>query len=305
MRRPVFLLVLIVLLVIPPVGTAGDETAPADILARLEKVCLGAVPSGSLSERLSTLENLLFGRTGRGTLPERVAVLQEAILTKSGIDVPLFFRLNAIEWGLHHQVTSRPLQVKLAALENEILGHGTSGPLVARAESLSECIWPDGRPPLAQVDLIAGTLVKVELLADISSTGNKAGDAVPFAASETVYLDGFPVLPKGSTGEGRIARIEPPGNMGRDARITLVFGPVPALDGTPIPLAAGEESVEANKTESLTVRVTTAGMIVLGPAGILSGLFVHGKETVLAGGTQFYVQTAAVARCRALTREEK
>ena len=156
-----------------------------------------------------------------------------------------------------------------------------------------------------RIDLAARTLVKVKLLEDVSSAANRPGDAFSFAVAENVVQDEAVALVEGTVGRGRITRIKPPANMGRDAQITLIFGPVRALDGTLVRLEAGEESIAANKSQQLTVRVTAAGMIILGPAGILSGLFVRGKETHLPSGTEFFVQTAGVNSLYTLAQGER
>jgi len=302
MRRLALVLALLCLAV--PI-VADESLAPADCLAQLEQICLGATPAGSMSDRLTCLENLIWGHTGQGTLLERLIVLRDTVLDNGSRVPSLVFRLNVIEWQLYHSVTNRPLQEKMSGLERTIGGQPVAGTFLARLDSLSASIWPGGRLQTTRIDLTARTLVKIKLLADLSSSANKIGDTFPFAVSETVYQDGMVALPQGSMGQGRIAHIKPPANMGRDAQITMVFGPVAALDGTSVQIAAGDESIEANKSQSFTVRVTAAGMIVLGPAGILSGLFVHGKETILPCGTGFYVQTIAVTPCLTLAKGDQ
>ena len=305
MRRRILLPLLICLLAVQLPVLAEEPLAPAEVFAQLERIVLGTSPEGSLNERVAALENLLWGRPGQGTLPERVAALREVVSVNAPRLVSLVFRLNASEWELYHQINNRSLLTTLNDLEVAVLGQAGTGPLLARAEAISASIWPEGRLPYTRIDLTAGTLVKIRLLTDLSSSANKIGDTFPFAVSQTVIQDGYVALPRGSTGEGRVALIEPPRNMGRDARITLAFGPVSTLDGTPVEVAAGEAAIAANKSQSLTVRVTTAGMIVLGPAGILSGLFVHGQETLLPEGTEFFVQTTSVVPSLTLDKEER
>lgn len=288
-----------------PAAAAPEDRAPADLLAGLEVLCLAAPPAASLVQRLTELELAVNGRAGHGTIPERINALVETVILNSTHTISLLFRMNAIEWELYRRVTNRPIQVRLAELEREVLGQTGTGAMADRLETLSAGLWAAGRPLTTPVDLTPGTLVKVKLLADLSSTANKPGDKFRYEVAESVIQDGLIVIPKGSTGEGYISLIEPPGNMGRDARITMVFGPVSTLDGTSVATTAGEESIAANKTARLTVRVTAAGMIVLGPAGILSGLFVRGKEVFLAAGTEFYIQTAAVTHCYTLARGVK
>lgn len=286
-----------------PICAATTERAPAESLAEMELVCLGATQAGGLSERLDALERLALDRSVRGPLPERIRSLREMLLENGPHRPAMLFRLNAMEWTLYRRVDGRPFRERLAALERDVLGQPAAGPFSARLDALAPYLWPEGRMPVAQLDLTAGTLVRIKLLAGLSSGANKAGDTFPFAVAETVYQDGLAVVPRGSPGEGRIAAIDPPRHMGRDARLTLAIGPVAALDGTPVPLTTGPACFEANKLARLPVQVSTAGMIVLGPAGILSGLFVRGKDTVLPEGTELFVQTTTVIPCYTIDRE--
>lgn len=287
----------------PGSAAADPEPTPADSLAEMERICLGSTQAGGLSERLDALELLALNRTTPGPLPARLRSLRELLLETSMQRPAILFRLNAMEWTLYRRVEAHCLQERLAALEREVLGRIGTGPFAARLEALAPSVWPDGRMPLTQLDLTAGTLVRIKLLAGLSSAEDKAGTSFPFAVADTVYQDGLAVIPRGSTGTGRIAAIDPPRNMGRNARLTLLFGPVAALDGAPVQLTTGAECLEANKLAHLPVQVSAAGMIVLGPAGILSGLFVRGKETVLPEGTELFVQTTTVTSCYTMDLE--
>lgn len=298
--RHAWLLPVILFLMAGITAAAGEDSAPADALAHLEEVCLGMAPPGSLYQRLADLEGLVLGHVREGTIPERVAFLRAVVFTSTAQRPSIWFRLNALEWALYHRVFAGPILRRLEALETVVLGCTGSGALKERLAALAFFFWPEGRPPIVQMDLTARTLVKIVLLSDLSSRENKTGEVFPFAVAETVFQDGLVAVPKGSEGQGRIARIDPPGNMGRDAKITVVLSPVRALDGTLVEISAGEECIVANKSQSITVRITTAGMIALGPAGILSGLFVRGKDIFLAKGTELYVQTAAVTPCLTL-----
>ncbi|MGQ9778690.1 MAG: hypothetical protein ACUVRM_02265 [Bacillota bacterium] len=295
-RMPVFLAVALLLAVVVPVA-AEDDSAPAARLARLELACLGENPAGNLLQRLEDLERLVLGPTQRGTIPERVERLNAAVFITTPQAPSICFQLNALEWALYHRVFNGPFLARLNRLEIALQGTAVEGPLGPRLAALLPFFWAEGHLPVTRIDLTAGTLVKIELLANLSSQTNKPGDVFPFAVAETVFQDELVALPKGSTGQGRIVKIEPPRRMGRDAEMTVVFGPVYTLDGTLVPIAAGEECIAANKSQSLTLRVTAAGMIALGPAGILSGLFVRGKELFLGQGTRLYVQTNAITTC--------
>ena len=301
MRRLALFLALLVFLSLPIL--AESEGAPADRLASLEEICLTAPAPGSFADRLAALEIALIGKPGQGLYPERLVALEGLVLASQGSNPGLFFTVNCLEWSFRHQVSGLPLESRLTELERSIRGSVAAGTLRARAAALAAEFWGPNGHPVSNMYLSAGTLVRIRLLSEISSRSSQAGEVFPCEIAETVFQDGLVALPAGSAGDVRLVTIEPPGNMGRDAHLTLTFTPIRALDGTLVSVSAGPASIEANKTRRLAMRVTAAGMIILGPAGILTSLFVHGKDTVLAAGTELYVQTISVTSLLTLSGE--
>ena len=43
---------------------------------------------------------------------------------------------------------------------------------------------------------------------------------------------------------------------------------------------------------AMAAGASIAGMVLLGPIGIIGGAFVHGKNIDLPEGTEFYIQTS-------------
>ena len=66
-----------------------------------------------------------------------------------------------------------------------------------------------------------------------------------------------------------------------------------AVDGTNMDMFVGEEAKKEMKTMAMAAGASIAGMIILGPVGIITGAFVHGENIDLPAGTELYIQTKA------------
>lgn len=65
---------------------------------------------------------------------------------------------------------------------------------------------------------------------------------------------------------------------------------VRALDATPVRMFYGAKALKMDRSRKLAVSASAAGMVALGPGGILLGLVIKGKETIIPVGTEFYLQ---------------
>jgi hypothetical protein len=53
----------------------------------------------------------------------------------------------------------------------------------------------------------------------------------------------------------------------------------------------GEESKQEMKNLAMAAGASLAGIVILGPIGVIGGAFVKGKNIDLPEGTEFYIQT--------------
>ena len=54
----------------------------------------------------------------------------------------------------------------------------------------------------------------------------------------------------------------------------------------------GEESKKKMESMAMAAGASLAGMLVLGPIGVIGGAFIHGKNIDLPAGTELYIQTS-------------
>lgn len=79
--------------------------------------------------------------------------------------------------------------------------------------------------------------------------------------------------------------------LGKDGRVVLDFGRISALDGTQVPLKVDEKATERNRSLEFAAGASMAGIILLGPVGLVSGYFVRGKDVQIEADTHFFVET--------------
>lgn len=292
----------VVLLLSLAVGVYGEYAArnPLHWLNQLETKVLGNPSNGNLLDRLNQFELSLTGRTMDGSLVDRLFHLETLLYTNRPHDICLLYKLQALEWVLYHETLSGPIMERLERIETLLYNQIFSGPVTKRADRLISQIFPDGTIQANWVSVPVGLPIKVKIIDELSSLNSKPGDQFQYLISETVVVDDYVLFPKGSSGVGILQKVKKPGNLGRDARLLLDFDMIRAIDGTPIKINIGSKSSNLNRSYQLAVGASAAGMLALGPEGILFGLAVKGKDQTIPAGTEFYLQISESVRIYSL-----
>ena len=284
-------LCIIIFLANLPIRADDKVKNPLEWLSDLEIGAFGvASPTGPLLERLNQLEESVTGRIREGTFVERLSRLDTLLYTNQAYDISSFFKLQALEWVLYKEGFSGPLGLRLEKMERLLLGNAYTGPFTKRLEKLVSQVFPEGVVKGYWANISAGLLVRVKIMDELSSTKSKPGDKFHFVVVETVTQDVFVLFPRGITGVGVLRQIKRPANLGRDARLTLDFVEIKTMDGSPVKIYYGSKAQEMNHSRQLAVGASAAGMLALGPQGILFGLAVKGRELTIPVGTEFYLQ---------------
>jgi len=142
----------------------------------------------------------------------------------------------------------------------------------------------------ADLNIPDGTLVKISLENDLSSRTSKQGEMVKFTVTKPVKIGVKTVIEKGALAQAQITEVRGPGKFGRNARIKLNFLFVMNKNGKQVPITLGEESAKINQQEGYAIGASAAGFLLLGPIGIIGGLFVNGKHIELDKGTVLFVE---------------
>ncbi|MCI5567861.1 MAG: hypothetical protein MR375_08445 [Veillonellaceae bacterium] len=278
---------------ISTMGTAAAEV-PQTVEARLTTVesdTYGGEQTGALIDRINHLERDYEGKHSNGSMLQRVNYLY-GNLYENQSGPSLMTKLNAIEWGIRHEVSRTPVQNRITELETKVQGKTTDGSYRSRITKLGTYAFGGNALPITQVTLPENTLIKIALSSPVNAKELKKGDTVRYEVAEDVVIDGVLLFTKGSPGEGVVTDVTQARNFGRNAKIDIDFKTLQAMDGTRVDAYIGEKAKKEMKNLAMAAGASLAGIAVLGPVGIIGGVFVKGKNIDLPAGTEVYVQTS-------------
>lgn len=294
MKRWIGILVVGVMsLTVTPVAVFAAETdqTPLEKIAIAEQLVYGIEQTGSLVERTNKMEKDLFGLPGREALMAKVERIY-LYVRQTTVDRPaLTYKMNALEWSLTQTISRGPLKQRLETLEKTVSGTVGSGAMDARISRLMTITFSGAKLQTGQAMLAKDTLIKIKTVTPLDSKKNKTGESIEFAVAEDVYVSGMLVIGKGAAGRGKLIKVDQAQNFGRDAKLEVNFETVEALDMTQISTLLGEKAKKETESTALAAGAGVAGMILLGPIGLVGAAFVHGKNIVIPEGTMLYIQT--------------
>ncbi len=291
MKKPISILlsVLLVFTIIPQMAWAN--VTPLGSLVNVEVLLYGEAQEGSLLERIETIEMDIYGEKQQGAVLMRIDQVQGFLQSSEG-EGGLQLRLNLAEWGFAYSFSSgEPLIHRLENLETVLYGAPQTGDIARRAETLMMDIWGTTRLDTKKVTLPAQSLVKITLLKPVDSGKAQVGDVVDYRVVEDVMVDGRVVIPAGVISQAKVTEVSSAGRLGKDGRIVVDFGRISSLDGTSVRLRVDERATQENKSLELAAGASMAGIVLLGPVGLVGGYFVKGKDVKIEANTHFYVET--------------
>lgn len=274
-----------------PVHAARVEQTPLEKMAVAEQILYGMEQTGSLVERTNKLEKDLFGLPGREALMAKVERIYNYVRETSQADPSLVYKMNALEWSLTQSVAKGPIKDRLENLEKTVAGIVGQGSIDARVSRLMTITFSGSKLQTGIATLAKDTLIKIKTVTPLDSKKNKTGDTIEFAVAEDVYVSGMLLIAKGSIGRGKLAKVEQAQNFGRDAKMEVNFENVEALDMTRVSTILGEKAKKETESMALAAGAGMAGMILLGPIGVVGAAFVHGKNITVPAGTLLFIQT--------------
>lgn len=274
-----------------PAFAAKLEQTPLEKIAVTEQLVYGLEQTGSLIERTNKLEKSLFGLPGREALMAKVERIYSYVRETTPSSPSLVYKMNALEWSLTQSVAKGPVQQRLETLEKTVSGMVGSGAIDARISRLMTITFSGARLQANSAVLVKDSLIKIKTVTPLDSKKNKTGDPVEFEVAEDVYIAGMLVIAKGAVGRGKLAKVDQAQNFGRDAKMEVSFETVEALDMTKVATLLGEKAKKETESMALAAGAGVAGMILLGPIGVVGAAFVHGKNISIPPGTMLYIQT--------------
>lgn len=274
------------------IAVAATPQTVQDKLAAVEKDAYGTEQTGAILDRINKLEKDFDGKHRTGSMMARVDALYDEVYTNS-TKPSILAELNAIEWNINHEVSMNSVEKRVADMEMSINGKTSEGTYKQRIKALSEASFGSATLPLAQTIVPANTLIKVALVDPVNTKNIKVGDTVRFKVASDVIVNGKLVFAKGEPGEGEVTKVTHARNFGRNAKLEIDFRQTKAIDGTDVDTFVGDEAKAEMKSLAMAAGASLAGIVLLGPIGIIGGAFVNGKDIDLPEGTELYIQTKA------------
>ena len=288
----VFLLAAFCLTLLPaPVFAARTEQTPLEKIAVAEQLVYGKEQTGSLVERTNKMEKDLFGAPGREALMAKVERIYLYVRETTTASPSLTYKMNALEWSLTQSVATGAVQPRLEMLEKTVSGTVGAGAIDARVSRLMTITFTGGKLQAGQATLVKDTLIKIKTVTPLDSKKNKTGESIEFAVAEDVYAAGMLVIAKGAVGRGKLNKVDQAQNFGRDAKMEVNFETVEALDMNSVATLLGEKAKKETESMAFAAGAGVAGMILLGPIGVVGAAFVHGKNITIPADTMLYIQT--------------
>ncbi|MBE3578055.1 MAG: hypothetical protein IMX00_10255 [Limnochordales bacterium] len=290
-------------LLLPGVAAAQENVAPITVLEGVERLLYGRPQDGALLTRLNKVEKDVYGEVKVGALITRINTVADFLSHSGETGVALGLQLNAVEWMVYQQLNSKaPLLERVGALELGLLGQVQTGSVVERIQRLVQMVWPSGKLNIERVLIPPKTLVKVQILGRLDSASSRVGDSVEYRVVEDVKIGSRVAIPAGTIGKATVTEVQSAGPVGRAGRIGLDFGVIMAIDGTPVPVRIGERATQENQSATtLAAGASMAGVLLLGPIGLVSGYFVRGKDVTIEANTQFFIEVAEETAVYALS----
>ena len=292
MLKKFFSLVMCAVFMFTMTATAFADVANTaeDKLGAVETTLYGTVQTGALADRINKLEKDFEGSHTGGSMMDRINALYDATYDNSS-SPSLVTQMNALEWAISHKVSMECMQQRVTDMEISVNGKTSSGTFKSRVESLSQFAFGSKTIPLVQTNVPANTLAKIALVDRVNAKNLKAGDVIRIQAAEDVVEDGMLLFTKGASGEAVVTKVSQAKNFGRNAEIEMDFKYLTSVDGRQLDIILGEESKKSMEQLGMAAGASLAGMLVLGPIGIIGGAFVNGKNIDLPEGTELYIQT--------------
>lgn len=285
-----------ILAVVALCGSMAVSAADYTILEKADKVettVYGATQTGSLNDRITALDKLLNGKiTASDSLQDKTNSLYNDVYGNTGSDLSLLAATNLMQWQYSGQITDEPILVRISALEEGIDGKAQMGALSSRVQALRYSMLGNKKYISQEVMIPVSTLVTMKTLEPLDSKTAQEGETVQFAVADDVVVDGIVAIPRGMEATGTITKARKSGRFGKDGKIEITFHSVRAADSTPVDLIVGEKTKEEYKRTAGAVGASAAGAIILGPVGLVGGLFVHGNDVNIPEGTTMYAETA-------------
>ena len=287
-----------------PSRAEEEKSSSAQMMETIEQIVYGDTSKGGLIERLGTIEEALFGRSLPGTIAERHAAILNFLEVGTEDQPSMMFKLGVAEWIVDKRIyASRSASARIDTLEMDMDGSVQYGrPIAMRVERILATLVTDP-VTFRGVLLPTDTPLELRFMDELSPAKSQEGDQVRLELTSDLIVDQCLVAPAGSLLLTEVREVKKPGMFGVPGEVRLTFNGLKPLGPQRPQVAVGAASQKAidearkvgDRGEGAIVgagAASIAGAALLGPVGLVSGLFIRGNSIRIPEGSITFVQTS-------------
>lgn len=270
---------------------AMEKTPTIELINRSERSLYGKISEKGLIHRIERIEKKLLGKSGKGSVLNRAENINKIIFDSPGIkseDNSIETLVNFMEWRIWENLETDGFVQRVPRIEKLLFGKELTGPIQNRVQNVLKNSLLGKPLHIQKVVLTEGTLIKLKTLDAISSKNSKIEESFEFQVADNIIINNCLVIPKGIKGRCIIFKVKRAKKFGRNGKISLDFQSIESIDGQKIDLAINAQAIENNKQVGIAASASLVGVAALGPVGLLSGLFINGKDVTIPENTEVY-----------------
>jgi len=280
-------------------GAANDASTRLNrVINKIERYIYGDAREGIAADRLRQVEEDLFGRSTGQKDAEKASYIHDFLFKATAANPSLDMKLSFLEWKLFNKTGDGNLAERLAAVDKQITGFGSSEPLAFRLEQQVHLTIENGLISVHQVTIPQGTPVKMRLSKDVSSRTAKKNDIIPLILVQDMFVgNNILVMSRGGIVSATVKAVRRGGRFGRTGYVNLDVTTIESMDSTELSMQIDDIGEKFDKKKiGMAAGASTLGYLVLGPIGIAGGAFIKGGEVEIPAGTEINLRTTADAK---------
>ena len=269
------------------------DIIPLEGLKEVEKQLYGNISQNAILDKINTLDFDIFGHKTKGSLADRAQEIIDYVFLTDNNSSSLVLLLPYMEWTLYNQVKEGNIIERIEDIEMSIFGEIQKGALVTRIDRLSALLVPVDNTIFEEISVAEGMEIHIKTEEEINTAHLKAGKLIKFVIPSDVKIDGYLIIPAGTTGTLKVTKFKKAGNFGKDADLKIGINDIKTLDGSNLALNL-KSSEDKSNSQEIAVGVSLLSTIIISnPVGLVAGYFLKGKDIVIPEGTVIRSQVSS------------
>jgi hypothetical protein len=133
------------------------------------------------------------------------------------------------------------------------------------------------------------TPVTLQFMQNVSTKSARRGDRIALRVYDPVVDHGKTLIRKDAPALGVVTSVKRPGIFGKKGELKIRLDRVSDVHGHRVPL---ETYRSGDRFRALGPGASGAGLLILGPLGLVGGAFVKGKDVTISAGTRIQAEVA-------------